>query len=102
MIELVVLVTGGGFLAVAMLLTSVMAIMRRQNSLIVGNVIAAALAALLCPVATELFGITGAAWSYLATMVLLVISFLVPYSHELSRAHESAEESQLPKPPARD
>ena len=100
-IELVVLVTGGGFLAVAMLLTSVMAIMRRQNSLIVGNVIAAALAALFCPVATELFGITGAAWSYLTTMVVLVISFLVPYARELSRARESAEESQLPKPPAR-
>ena len=67
-----------------------------------GNVIAAALAALLCPVATELFGITGAAWSYLATMVVLVISFLVPYARELSRARESAEESQLPKPLARD
>ena len=79
-VELVVLVTGGGFLAVAMLLTSIMAIMRRQNGLIAGNVIAAVLAALLCPVATEHFGILGAAWSYLATVVLLVISFLVPYA----------------------
>ena len=67
-----------------------------------GNVIAAALAALLCPVATEHYGISGAAWSYLATMVLLVISFLVPYAHELSRAGEKAKGSQLPKPLARD
>lgn len=92
-VELVVLVTGGGFLAVAMLLTSIMAIMRRQNGLIAGNVIAAVLAALLCPVATEHFGILGAAWSYLATVVLLVISFLVPYARELSHAGEKAKGS---------
>lgn len=90
-VELVVLVTGGGFLAVAMLLTSIMAIMRRQNGLIAGNVISAVLAALLCPIATEHFGISGAAWSYLATMVLLVISFLVPYVRELSRADRMRE-----------
>lgn len=73
--DLVVLVTGGGFLAVTSLMTMGITIMREQRHLTIGYAVVAAAALVLSPVAVRAAGIAGASWIYLAMMVVLAAWF---------------------------
>lgn len=79
--DLVVLVTGGGFLALATLFTTGITIMRRQRSLLAGYVVATAFAAAGSPWAVGSAGIDGASWIYLAVMAFLALWFGVVLVH---------------------
>lgn len=74
-LELVILVTGGGFLAITSLMTMGITIMREQRHLTVGYVVVAIAALLLSPVAVRTAGIAGASWIYLAMMMVLAAWF---------------------------
>ena len=78
-LELVILVTGGGFLAVTSLMTMGITIMREQRHLTVGYVVVAIAALLLSPVAVCTAGIAGASWIYLAMMMVLAAWFTVVF-----------------------
>lgn len=73
--ELLVLVTGGGFLAITSLMTMGITIMREQRHLTVGYVLTALAALMLCPMAVRAGGIAGASWIYLAMMLVLAAWF---------------------------
>lgn len=73
--ELLVLVTGGGFLAITSLMTMGITIMREQRHLALGYVVVALAALVLSPVAVRVGGIAGASWIYLAMMVVLSVWF---------------------------
>lgn len=89
--ELVVLVSGGGFLALATLFTLGITIVRQQGKLVWGYVGVSLLALLASPWVVESFGITGASWEYLALMAVLCIWFGVLFlSVSRSRASHAA------------
>ena len=73
--ELIVLVTGGGFLAITSLMTMGITIMRKQRHLTMGYVVVALSALVFSPMAVLMGGLTGASWVYLAMMVVLAAWF---------------------------
>lgn len=86
--ELLVLVTGGGFLAITSLMTMGITIMREQRHLTVGYVVVAIGALVLSPIAVCSGGISGASWIYLAMMIALAGWFtavFIKYSSRVAR-----------------
>lgn len=73
--DLLVLVAGGGFLALTTLFTTGITIIRRQDRLIWGYIAVSVLAFALCPVAVNTAGIDGASWAYLSLMAVLTVWF---------------------------
>ena len=73
--ELLVLLLGGGFLALSGLLVTIMTIIRIQNSQAIGYAIVAVCAYFLSPVFVERYSIMGASTLYLLLMILLCIIF---------------------------
>jgi len=67
----VILVTGGGFLALATLFTMAITIMRRQRLLTPGYIAVALIALVSASPVVARWGIAGASWAYLAYMVVL-------------------------------
>lgn len=75
LIDLIVLVSGGGFLALASLFTTGITIMRKQNALFIGYIAVTILAAIGSPWAVQAAGIDGASWIYLVLMGVLALWF---------------------------
>lgn len=75
LIELIILVSGGGFLALATLFTLGITIVRRQEKLIWGYIGVSVLALCASFPIVQSFGITGASWEYLALMIALAVWF---------------------------
>ena len=73
--DLLVLLAGGGFLAMASLFTTGLTIIRWQGRLIPGYVAVSALAFVACPFAVGAAGIDGASWVYLGLMAILTVWF---------------------------
>lgn len=84
--ELLVLLLGGGFLALSGLLVTIITIMRMQKVLAIGYVIVALIAFFLSDVMVEKYAIMGASALYLVLMVLLCILFTVPLMWKLIHA----------------
>lgn len=84
--DLLVLLAGGGFLAMATLFTTGLTIIRWQNKLIPGYVIVAALALVTCPPAVQAAGIDGASWVYLGLMAILTVWFGIVFALGIKRA----------------
>ena len=74
-VDRLVLLAGGGFLAMATLFTTGLTIIRWQNKLIPGYVVVSALAFVACPFAVGAAGIDGASWVYLGLMAILTVWF---------------------------
>ena len=64
LVELIILVTGGGFLALASLFTMGITIMRKQRKLVWGYVSIALIALVIANPCVQAWGITGASWCY--------------------------------------
>lgn len=73
--DLLVLLAGGGFLALVTLFTTGITIMRKQSRLTLGYVAVSVAAALFSPMAVETAGIDGASWIYFALMAALTLWF---------------------------
>ena len=84
--DLLVLLAGGGFLAMATLFTTGLTIIRWQNKLIPGYVIVASLALVTCPPAVQAAGIDGASWVYLGLMAILTVWFGIVFALGVKRA----------------
>ncbi len=78
--ELLVLLLGGGFLAVVGFLATVLTMMRLQKQQLIGYLIVALLATLFSTPFVKSFGVMGAALLYLTLTMLLSIIFIV-YVH---------------------
>ena len=74
-LDLVVLVTGGGFLALAQLFTMGITVIRRQRLLTPGYVAVALVALLTASPVVARWGIDGASWAYIAYMAVLALLF---------------------------
>lgn len=84
--DLLVLIVGGGFLALATLFTTGITIIRRQRHLIPGYIAVSAVAFVCSPIAVEHFGISGASWIYLALMAMLSLWFSIVLSNGILTA----------------
>lgn len=78
--DLLVLLAGGGFLALVTLFTTGITIMRQQGRLTLGYVAVSVAAAVLCPLAVGAAGIDGASWVYLGLMAVLTLWFGVIFA----------------------
>lgn len=83
--ELLVLLLGGGFLALSGLLVTIMTILRIQNSQAIGYAIIAILAYILSPVFVKRYAVMGASVLYLLLMVLLCVIFGVLLMVQMKR-----------------
>lgn len=73
--ELLVLLLGGGFLALSGLFANIMTILRIQNNQAIGYGIVAVFAYIFSPLFIKKYSIMGASWLYLTLMILLCIIF---------------------------
>ena len=73
--DLIILLVGGGFLALVSLFTTGITIIRWQRKLMLGYVIIAALAAIFSPIVVGYSGVDGASWIYCALMAVLSLWF---------------------------
>ena len=96
-VDLLILLAGGGFLALATLLTMGITIMRRQGLLVPGYAVVAVFAAVLSPWAVGLAGVDGASWIYLALMVVLTLWFTVVFALGVRRGDSLPFESLDPR-----
>ncbi len=76
--ELLVLLLGGGFLALSGLMVTIITIMRRQKFLAVGYAVVAVTAYFLSPIFVKRYEIMGAATLYMVLMLLLCLIFVIP------------------------
>ena len=83
--ELLVLLLGGGFLALSGLLVTIMTIIRIQGRQAIGYIIVAIFAFVLSPIFVREYKILGAAVLYLLLMVLLCVIFGILLWAELRR-----------------
>lgn len=83
--SLLILVAGGGFLALATLFTLGITIIRFQNSLIWGYGVVALLALFGSSYAVENWGIPGASWIYFILMGILALWFGVAFAIGIKR-----------------
>lgn len=79
--QLLILLLGGGFLALSGLLVTILTIMRRQTFLAFGYIFVSILSFILSPVFVQRKGITGASIIYLLLMIVLCIIFYIPIFH---------------------
>ncbi len=84
--ELLILVAGGGFLALSNQLMTVITIIRRQKLLLIGYGVCTVLALVLSPIMVKHFRIMGAAVLELGLMLLLCLIFGVILMIEMQRA----------------
>ena len=75
--ELLILLLGGGFLALSGLLVTIMTIIRIQGRQAIGYIIVAVFAYILSPVFVRKYEIMGAATLYLLLMLLLCLIFSI-------------------------
>lgn len=78
--DLLILVAGGGLLALTTLFTTGITIIRCQDRLIWGYAAVAVLAFLISPVAVRAAGIDGASWTYFGLMAVLTLWFGVIFA----------------------
>ena len=75
--ELLVLLLGGGFLALSGLFVTIVTIIRIQNSQAIGYGIVAVCAYILSPIFVRKYAVMGASVLYLLLMILLCIIFAI-------------------------
>lgn len=88
-IELLVLLLGGGFLALSGLFVAIMTIIRIQNQQAIGYIIVAILAYFLSPIFVNKYQIMGAAILYLLLMAVLCLIFGIILMLKLKKPNES-------------
>lgn len=84
--ELLILVAGGGFLALSNQLMTVITIIRRQKLLLIGYGFCALLALVMSPVVVKEFNIIGAAILELGLMIILCVVFVAILAVVMRRA----------------
>lgn len=84
--ELLVLLLGGGFLALSSLLITIITIMRMQKYVMIGYIVVAVIALFLSSVMVRNYSLMGAALLYMTLMILLCVLFAIPLVKELTKA----------------
>ena len=91
--ELLILLIGGGFLALSGLLATIITIIRFQDSLLIGYVLVGILAYMLSEVFVERYAIMGAAGLYLMLMIGLCLVFIILLLYGLHRKGKQNEKA---------
>ncbi len=82
-IHLLILLLGGGFLAVSGFITVVITIIRKQKDLIIGYISASVIALLLSQFLVSNYAITGAVLAYTISIFLLTLVFIILLMYRL-------------------
>lgn len=91
--ELLILLLGGGFLALSGLLATIITIIRFQDSLLIGYIFVGILAYMLSEGFVEHYAIMGAAGLYLMLMIGLCIVFIILLIYGLHRKGRQDEKA---------
>ncbi|MCI8814009.1 MAG: hypothetical protein HFH61_01915 [Lachnospiraceae bacterium] len=83
--ELCVVVIGGVFSAVYLMLQFLIVIMRRQYACLAGCLVTSAVAAVAVPFWTRRYGMPGAAWGYMLMMALLSVIYMLMAGYYLRK-----------------
>lgn len=83
--ELCIVVVGGAFSAVYLMLQFLIVIMRHQYACLAGCLIASAAAAVAVPRWTRSYGMAGAAWGYMLMMALLSAVYMAMAGYYLKK-----------------
>ncbi len=94
--ELLVLIAGGGLLALANQLVTIITIIRRQSWLLIGYVLCSALALILSPVAVKNHSMMGAAMLELFLMLIICVIFAIVLLTFLIKAQKQRERQDQP------
>ena len=78
-IELTILLVGGAFYAIAIIIQTMLTIMRHQKYIIVGFILSSIIITIFAPIWVRTDGIMGAAWSYVLAAAVLFVVLLVCY-----------------------
>lgn len=90
--ELLILLMGGGFLALSGLFVTIITIMRLQKMLLWGYGVVSILAYIASPIMIERYNISGATILYLFLMIILCIIFIVPLLYGIKKeTHNKTE-----------
>ena len=73
--DLLILLAGGGFSALAALINAMVTVMRRQNGLLIGYIVSAVLAYAVSGIAVKTDGIRGASCLFLLLMGIQCVCF---------------------------
>lgn len=76
-LEMIVLMTGGGFTALSFFLTNIIAVMRVQKWLLVGYVPAAVFALIAAGPFVAMWGLSGASWVYFISVLIPAVLFCI-------------------------
>lgn len=87
--ELLILLLGGGFLALSGLFVTIITIMRMQKTLLFGYGTVAILAYIASPIIVKQYAMTGAAVLYLFLMIFLCILFIIPLLYGIKKSKKS-------------
>jgi len=77
--ELLIMLAGGGFLALSTWINIVVTIMRRQKYLLIGNVITSGIALIFSEWVVEKYGVMGATVLYTMLMLVLTLCYVVVF-----------------------
>lgn len=91
--ELLILLIGGGFLALSGLLATIITIIRFQDSLLIGYIFVGILAYMLSEAFVERYAIMGAAGLYLMLMIGLCLVFIILLLYGLHRKEKQNEKA---------
>ncbi len=83
--ELLILLLGGGFLALSSFFVTIITIMRLQKTLLLGYSIVSILAYITSPIMIERYNMLGATILYLLLMIILCLIFIVPLLYGIKK-----------------
>ena len=83
--ELLILLVGGGFLAISGFITVVITIIRRQKDLILAYVIVSVFITVISPILVEKYAILGSSLAYTISIFILDIIFIAITSYRLKK-----------------
>lgn len=83
--ELLILLLGGGILAITGFLTVIITIIRAQKDLVWGYFLVSLFSAFIVPICVKSYGIIGAAWMYTILVLALMIIFSIILGVKIGR-----------------
>ena len=85
LVPLLIVLVGGGFLSASNVFYNAMVVIRTQNTIVVGYLVAIAVAIAISEPLVRLDGIMGAAWAYAISCLVLALAFAALFALSVAR-----------------
>ena len=92
LVPLLIVLVGGGFLSASNVFYNAMVVIRTQNTIVVGYLVAIAVAVAISEPLVRLDGIMGAAWAHAISCLVLAFAFAALFALSVSRKQKQQNE----------